>query len=63
MLRHTVLACTTLLWANLAPATEPGLPVPYEKEPAAWQRAGIEAALKDPAVWVQLSSLYYCTQK
>ncbi len=63
MLRHAALAFGALLCASLSPASEPGPPVPYEKEPAAWQRAGIEAALKDPSVWVQLSSLYYCVKK
>lgn len=37
--------------------------MPPEKEPAPWQRAGIEAALSDPAPMVQFHALYYCKIK
>ncbi|OYW71081.1 MAG: hypothetical protein B7Z37_28730, partial [Verrucomicrobia bacterium 12-59-8] len=46
-----------------APATEPMPWAPEEKEPKAWQRAGIEAALHDPAVGVQMYTLRYCFDK
>ncbi|MFC5457666.1 hypothetical protein [Prosthecobacter fluviatilis] len=37
--------------------------IPPEKEPAPWQRAGIEAALADPAPMVQYHALHYCKRK
>jgi hypothetical protein len=46
-----------------AQASEPRPRVPPEKEPAAWQRAGIAAALKDPAPMVQFYALAYCKHK
>jgi HEAT repeat protein len=35
----------------------------YGKEPCAWQRAGIEAALNDPSVWVQGHMLRECAER
>lgn len=48
---------------SAAPASEPQPWVPEEKEPKAWQRAGIEAALRDPATGVQMYALQYCFDK
>ena len=62
-LRRGFIMLALLAWVDLAPATEPGPRMPYEKEPAAWQRAGIEAALNDPALWVQIRTVEYCTDK
>lgn len=62
-LPRALIALAMLALAHLAPATEPGPRVPYEKEPAAWQRAGIEAALNDPTLWVQIRTVEYCADK
>ncbi len=35
----------------------------YSTEPPAWQRAGIEAALRDPSSWVQACTLDQCTER
>lgn len=59
LLAAAVLACMQLA----AQASEPMPRLPTEEEPAAWQRAGIEAALKDPAPMVQLHALDYCRRK
>lgn len=58
-LAAAVLACVQLG----ALATENHPVMPPEKEPAPWQRAGIEAALSDPAASVQLYALSYCKDK
>jgi|GEM_PF-3681073 len=58
-LAAAALACTHFA----ALASEPMPRLPPEKEPAAWQRAGIEAALKDPAPMVQFYTLDYCRRK
>ncbi len=59
LLAAAALACMQL--GALAVENHPVMPP--EKEPAPWQRAGIEAALSDPAASVQLHALGYCKDK
>ncbi len=62
--RNLGLAAAALACIHFAAlASEPMPQVAPEKEPAAWQRAGIEAALKDPAPMVQFYTLDYCRRK
>ncbi|WP_395734365.1 HEAT repeat domain-containing protein [Prosthecobacter sp.] len=52
-----------LLCGFAAQASESRPQMPPEAKPAAWQLAGIEAALKDPDLWVQYHALDYCRGK
>jgi len=59
-----LLAAAALACMQLGALASPPMPrMPPEKEPAPWQRAGIEAALSDPAPMVQFHALYYCKIK
>ncbi len=62
-LRGGFIALGMLAFAHCAPATENSPRMPPEKEPAAWQRAGLEAALGDPDFVVQYHALDYCLRK
>jgi hypothetical protein len=48
---------------SAAQASSPMPRMPPEAEPAAWQRAGLEAALADPDFEVQYHALDYCASK
>ncbi|MDB6004412.1 MAG: hypothetical protein JWR15_1399 [Prosthecobacter sp.] len=57
------MALAVLACAHLAAAREYLPQGFYGKEPSAWQRAGIEAALKDPSIWVQGHMLRDCIER
>lgn len=64
LLRGGFIALAILLcMPPVAPASPPMPRVPPEAKPAAWQRAGIEAALKDPDLSVQYHALDCCRRK
>lgn len=62
-LRGGFIALALLALAGGASAREYLLRGFYGKEPSAWQRAGIEAALNDPSVWVQGHMLRDCIER
>ncbi|OYW73021.1 MAG: hypothetical protein B7Z37_23125 [Verrucomicrobia bacterium 12-59-8] len=63
-LRHGALALAVLACMQLSAVSSQPMPrMPPEEQPAAWQRAGIEAALADPDFGVRDHALDYCRRK
>jgi HEAT repeat protein len=62
-LRGGFIALGMLAFAHCAAASENSPRMPPEQQPAAWQQAGLEAALADPDFGVQYHALDYCLRK